>query len=150
MRGFTFRLATLLRLREAARDERRSELAEVYRIDELLNRQSDGLAGEVDRLRAQCRTAAGPGTVDVDRLVEAQRYELALRAYEQQLAAQREAVAAEIGRRRQVLVEANREVRVLEKLRDRQARRYRADENRRETKQLDEVAVQRAAREDAP
>jgi len=150
MRGFTFRLATLLRLREAARDERRSELAEAYRIDDLLKRQGDGLAEEMGRLRVQCRMAAGPGPVDVDRLVEAHRYELALRAHGQRVARQREAVAGEIGRRQQALVEANRDVRVLQKLRERQARRFRTEQDRREIKQLDEVAVQRAAREVAP
>jgi len=147
MQGFTFRLATLLRVREAARDERRMELAEACRVDDLLRRQSDGLAEEMGRLRKGCRVAAGPGTVDVDRLVEAHRYELALRARSHTVARQREVVATEIERREQALVEANREVRVLEKLRDRQVRKYRAEQNRREIKELDEVAVQRAARE---
>ena len=147
MAKFEFRLATLLRLREATRDERRTELAEAYRADNVLQEHLGHVGQELNWLQAQCRKAAGPGTVDVDRLVEAQRYEITLRARQGQLTQQREAVGAEIDRRRQALVGADREVRLLEKLREKQARRHREEENRQEIKQLDEVAGQRAIRE---
>ena len=58
-------------------------------------------------------------------------------------------MAAEIERRRQALVEADREVRVLEKLRQRQAEQHRREEELREAKRLDEVAAQQAFRQDA-
>ena len=148
MTKFKFRLATLLRLREATRDARRTELADAYRADDVLNEHLDRVGRELDWLRTQCRKAAGPGTVDVERLVEAGRYELSLRAQRGQLEGQREAVGAEIDRRRQALLAADRDVRLLEKLRDKQAKRHRQEENRQETKQLDEVAGQRAAREE--
>jgi flagellar export protein FliJ len=147
MAKFKFRLATLLRLREATRDGRRAELAEAYRADDLLSGHLDHLAEELGRLQAQCRQAAGPGTVDVDRLVEAQRYEVTLRAQQHRLAGQREAVRAEIDRRRQALLAADRDVRLLEKLREKLADRHRQEEHRQELKQLDEVAGQRAIRE---
>ena len=150
MAKFKFRLATLLRLREAARDERRTELAEAYRADDILRQGLDRVGKQLGWLQDGCRKAAGPGTVDVDRLVEAQRYELVLRTQQSRLGQQREAVTAEIDRRRQSLVGANRDVRLLEKLRQHQAQRHRQTENRREIKQLDEVAGQRAAREDLP
>ena len=86
----------------------------------------------------------------MDRLVEAQRYELVLRVAAAQIVRQRETVQAEIERRRQVLVEANRDVRVLENLRDKQAAQHRQEEERREMKRLDEVAQQQALREVAP
>ena len=57
-------------------------------------------------------------------------------------------MAEEIERRRQTLVQANRDVRVLEKLREKQAGRHRQEEDRRETKVLDEVAGRQVARED--
>jgi flagellar FliJ protein len=142
MTKFKFRLATLLRLREATRDERRTELAEAYRADNVLSEHLDRIGRELDWLQTQCRKAAGPGTVDLDRLVEAGRYELALRAQRSQLDQQREAVSAEIDRRREALLAADRDVRLLEKLRDKQARRHRHEENRQEIKQLDEVAGQ--------
>ncbi|OHB67131.1 MAG: flagellar export protein FliJ [Planctomycetes bacterium RBG_13_63_9] len=148
MAKFKYRLATLLRLREAARDERRTELAEAYRVDDVLREQLRQVEEALGGLRARCRSVAGPGRVNVDLLVEAQRYDVALRTRQHDLKKQREAVAAEIERRRQAVVEADREVRVLEKLRQRQADRYLLEENRRQGKQLDEVAGQRAAREE--
>ena len=51
-----------------------------------------------------------------------------------------EAVRAEVDRRRQALVEANRSVRVLELLRDRQLEQHREREKLRQIKELDEVA----------
>ena len=147
MSKFKFRLATLLRLREVAQDQRRADLAEAYRVDDLLQEQLDLMTGQRRALVERCREAVGPGTVDVDRLVEAQRFELTLNAQCKHIEGQREKVTEEIERRRQALVGANREVRVLEKLREKQTRRHRREENRRETKSLDEVAVLRAARE---
>ena len=147
MAKFIFRLASLLRLRESRRDECRAALAEAYRIDEVLRKQFDNLATELDALREFCRRNASPGAVDVDRLVEAQRYELVARAQQRHIAQQRETVAPEIERRRQALVEADREVRILEKLRQRQADQHRRDEELRESKRLDEVAMQQAFRQ---
>ncbi|HUT10828.1 MAG TPA: flagellar export protein FliJ [Thermoguttaceae bacterium] len=148
MAKFKFRLATLLRLREAARDQRREELAEAYRADDLLREQLARTEEEIGWLRNQCRRVAAPGTINVDQLVEAQRYEVVLKVRQKQLQGQREQIGAEIERRRQALVVANRNVRVLEKLREHQARRHRETENRQEIKQLDEAAGLLAARED--
>jgi len=125
MAKFKFRLATLLRLREFARDERRSELARAYRADEII-------AGEEQLLMRDL----------------ARRYELVLTAQKQHVHQQRQAVRAEIEKRRRALVEANRGVRVLEELREKQRRRHRGNEQRLEIKQLDEVAQQRSRQED--
>jgi flagellar FliJ protein len=146
MSKFVFRLGVLLRLRESRRDECRSALAEAYRVDEVLRKQLEGMARELDALREFCRRKASPGTVDVDRLVEAQRYELVARAQQRRVLQQRQTVSEEIDRRRQALVEADREVRVLEKLRQRQAEQHRCEEEVKETRRLDEVATQQTFR----
>ncbi|MGA2619063.1 MAG: flagellar export protein FliJ [Thermoguttaceae bacterium] len=147
MSKFIFRLAALLRLRESTRDQCRAALAEAYRVDDALGKQLQRVAAELEALRKLRRQAAGPGTVNVDQLVEAHRYELAAGQQQLQLTRQRQTVATEIERRRQTLVEADREVRVLEKLRQRQADQHRLDEERKELKRLDEIAAQRAMRE---
>jgi len=149
MAKFKFRMATLLRLREETRDRRRAELAEAYHADDLLRQKIEETDATLAELLAECRKAAGPGVVDIDRLVAAGRYELTLRAQRKELDGQRERVAEEIERRRQTLVEANREVRVLEKLHGKQAERHREEEARREVKQLDEVAGRTKAMEGA-
>ena len=147
MAKFKFRLAPLLKLRESVRDERRGELAEAYHADDLLQQQIGQTQQQMQNLQELCRQQVSPGTVDVDRLVESQRHELLLKSQEKQLLQQKQRLSDEIERRRQLLVEANREVRVLEKLREKQSQRHQDEENRRQVKQLDEVAGQRAARE---
>jgi len=148
MAKFKFRLATLLRLREAARDGRRAQLAQAYRADEIIEHQRRTIARELSRLEGQNRQASAPGEIDVDRLLEVRRYELVLRSQQQETGQQHEAVRAEIERRREALVGANRQVRVLELLRQKQHERHRQEENRQEIKQLDEAAGRRTAQED--
>ncbi len=148
MAKFLFRLATLLRLREAARDERRAQLARAYQADEIIEQQRTRVADERRELERQSRRASAPGRLDVDRLLESRRYELVLQSQDQQLAQQHQAVRTEVERRRQALVDANRQVRVLETLRQRQLDHHRQEENRQEIKQLDEMAGRRAAQED--
>ena len=146
MAEFKFRLATLLRLRETTRDERRAELAAAYRADQVLQRQLARLSAELEELKAAARRAAGPGRVNVEQLVEAQRYQQTIESRQCQVNEERAALAAEIERRRQALLAAEREVRTLEKLRETRHARHRQDENRREIKQLDEVATLSALR----
>ena len=146
MAKFIFRMAPLLKLRESRRDECRAALAEALRVDEVLRKQIDNFDRELHALREFARQKSAPGGVDIDRLVEAQRYELVTRAQQRNVNQQRESVAAELERRREALVEADREVRVLEKLRERQIEKHRRDEELREIKRLDEVASQQTYR----
>jgi flagellar export protein FliJ len=147
MRKFKFRLTTLLKLREQARDERRSQLAQAYQAEAILREEGQRLERDLQELGKQNRDACGPGTLDLERLMDSRRYELVLRAQRQDLNKKMEMLEAEIGRRREALVEANREVRVLELLRERQLARHRQEESRQEINLLDEVAGRRARRE---
>ena len=148
MSKFKFRLSTLLRLRETTRDECRTELAQAYRADEIVEHEQERIAAELTKLENECRAAASPGQLDVDRLLEARRYSLVLGAQGKHAAGQRDTIAEEIERRRRTLVEADRQVRVLEELHDRQRRRHRENENRLEIKALDEVAARPRVKED--
>jgi len=150
MPPFRFRLATLLRLRELARDERRAELAQAYRAKDLLEEQERAIEQHLASLREIARQACAPGEIDVDRLLETRRFETVLLAQRQDIRHKQQMIDAEVERRRLALVEANREVQVLENLRGRQYERHRAEENRREIKQLDEIAQQRAVGEALP
>lgn len=140
-----FRLATLLRLREATRDECRLSMAEACRADDELAGQLSQVNAEQRRLQDECRKAAEPGTLNINRLVEAHRYGLTLRVREDELRQQRKTLAIEIERRRQSLVKADQEVQILEKLRDRRHDRQRLEDERRQAKQLDETALQTVA-----
>ena len=74
-------------------------------------------------------------------MIQAQRYQAVLQADRQALDDQAAVVAEEIERRRAAVVAADREVRILEKLHDRQEARHRQKELKEEIKQLDEAAA---------
>ncbi len=149
MASFQFRLATLSRLREAARDERRGQLAEAQRAEQVIIDRVAEIAREQADVERRSLDAARPGAVDVDRLADAARYEMILKLERQSADQQRQAVAAEIEKRREALLAADREVRVLEKLREAQHQRHLEEEARAEAKQFDETAVMRHPRQEA-
>jgi flagellar export protein FliJ len=68
-----------------------------------------------------------------------------LAAFEQQSSQ----VAEEVERRRQALLEADREYRVIEKLREKLRQRHRMETERREQRNLDEVALRTNPSEEA-
>lgn len=136
-----FRLATLLRLREATRDERRAQLAEAHRTDEALVRHLARLETEQERVQEECREAAAPGTVNIDRLIKADRYAAWMQARKVDLCEQRNLLAAEIERRHLSLLAADQEVQIIEKLRDRRRQAQRLEDERQESKRLDEAAL---------
>src|SRR5690242_7503558 len=123
MPSFQFRLATLLRLREVWRDERRAHLAEAEQAEQLITDRLAQIERELADVARRALDAARPGTVNVDRLADSARYEMILKVERQSADQQRQAVAAEIENRRAALVAADRDVRVLEKLRDSQHQR---------------------------
>ena len=141
MSAYRFRLETLLRLRIAERDQRRAELAKALRAEQVLLEELRQV--EADRADAAVvlRQRSTPGAADVDALLRTNRYQHVLKARRSQLEAQIEQVRAEAERRRLALVEADRQVRVLEKLRERQQAAYRTRQSQLEVKQLDEVAA---------
>lgn len=149
MAVFRFRLATLLRLREAVRDEKRGELAVALRADAALEERINQIGAELAEILAGAVQSASPGAINVDRLLEAQRYELVLRAEQKITAKQRELLDKEIEKRREALVAADREMRVIEKVREVQLARHQEDAERREVATLDEVALRRYTSEEA-
>jgi flagellar export protein FliJ len=141
MPKYRFRLETLRKVREARRAQQRAALAEAFRAEQVLASNRAELEAEAATLREVRRSAAAGRYLDVTRMLEAQRYELLLKARGQELAKQAALLAAETERRRQALVEADREVRVLELLDERKRREHDRRKQRIEVKQLDEVAM---------
>jgi flagellar FliJ protein len=141
MAKYKFRLKTLQRVREARRDQQRASLAEAFRAEQLLAEQRAELAQEQTMLRELQRSASAGRYLNVNRLLEAQRYDLLLKARSQEMEKQSILLAAETERRRQVLVEADRDVRVLEKLDERQRHGFKREMQRQEIRHLDEAAI---------
>lgn len=144
-----FRLATLLKLREATLDERRGALAEAFRADAMLGESIQAVEKEFADLALEYREATRPGPVNVDRLLDCQRREALLVVQRKEYARQRELLLAEIERRREALALADRDVKTLEKLREKQALTAAKAQARRDAKELDEFAVQGISRRGA-
>ena len=143
MSKYQFRLETLRRLRVVHRDQQRSALADAFRAEQVLVERRAELVREQAELRGIQLAAIGSPHLNVNQLVEAQRYQTILVVQEQQLADQERRLAEEIERRRLVLVEADRAVRVLDLLDEKHRREHRRQAERQETKRLDEVAMTR-------
>jgi flagellar FliJ protein len=143
MARFNFRLQTLRRLREIHRDEQRGRLATAYEAERILAEQRKAVVAETTALVDSRRQLMQQGSLDVTQLLTAQRYQLALEAQNRKLADQAAKLAEEVERRRQSLVEADREVRVLDKLEQRKRQQHREASQRAETKVLDDVATTR-------
>ncbi len=140
MPKYQFRLETLKKLREARRDERRTALAEAYHAEQVLANNRRAIADEQNQLRDLQRAAAADHHPDINRMLEASRYDMVLRSNQQQLSQQEKLLAVETERRRLALVEADREVRTLEMLDDRHRREHDQRRRRQESRLLDEVA----------
>jgi flagellar protein FliJ len=139
--SYQFRLATMLKLREQARDERRRELAQAYEAERILRERVAELQSEISTTQQRTRQLAGVGTISVEGLLNTRRYELLMKSQVSQTEGQIAHVLDEIERRRQSLLEADRDVKVLEKLRERQLEQYAELQQKRENKQLDDAAI---------
>jgi len=141
MARFRYRLATLLRLKESARDEKRAQLAEAYRAAEILVERLREVDDELAVTRTQAQQLAQAGKIDIDYMLNSHRYERVLRAQRNMIEQQQQQIAAEVERRRLALVEADRQVRVLEKLREKKLHEHLQREDRRDQKLMDELAA---------
>jgi flagellar protein FliJ len=126
MAGFKFRLKAVATLREQARDRVAEALAEVHEAQRIVNEQIQQLDLEIDDARRQ-RHNASMGLVKVERLLLVQRQQLQLLNEEQE-------------RRRALLIEAEKEVKAMEKLEATQRLRWEEDQLVAEQKQIDEWA----------
>jgi flagellar export protein FliJ len=143
MHKYRFRLETVKKLRVAHRDQQLAALADGYRAEQILAEQQAALADEAAGLRDLQRSALESPYTNVNQLVDAQRYDSLLQAQEKLFAEQSARLAVEVERRRLAAVEADRGVRVLEKLDERRRADHRRQQERSDNKQLDEVASAR-------
>jgi flagellar export protein FliJ len=140
MAKYRFRLTTLRKLRESHRDELRGKLAEAFQAAQLLDEQQLAVAEEMTALQESQRRATSGETTSVSALLEVQRYQAVLRSQQGTLRDQAKLLATEVERRRQSVVEADRQVRVLEKLDERQRLNHQQVQNRVEAREMDEIA----------
>lgn len=139
---FTFRLQTLLRVRELREREARRKLsakqAEIARIDQW-NRETADEVSRIQRRIVECQSAT---TMDVRELTRQRAWASHLRRtiVERQVA--RQSLVAQLDALRGELHTARTQTRVIEKLRERRFGEWKRDRALSEQTQMDEVARQ--------
>lgn len=122
MSKFRYRLETLLRLKIAARDECRAQLAEVLQAEQQLKDQQVEIEQEIDSTHAYVRQTTERGTLNLDLIAAAQREVVYLKAVRQEKQQLMQRLLPHIQQRRQALIEADHEVRTLEKTQGKKVR----------------------------
>ena len=133
-------LTTLIELRRQERTERRRQLDEAQRAADILFEKDRVLERETGQATELRRGAAVAGGFDINRLLAAQRHQAALLMEQSAIRQQLQLLEQEIQRRRAALVEAEKQVRILEKLAERKTHEARMLSELREAKRLDELA----------
>lgn len=146
MKKFSFRLQTVLDLRERVKEQKEQELAQLsYQVQLLVERQQQWEAEKDQKLEEQ--RALSLGTLDLEAVgwYEAYLYALDERLYQgnQQLEQVREARE----KKRQELMEATKACEILLKLKERDHREFLLALDRAENQLIDELATVRFNRE---
>ena len=136
-----FRLATLLRLRETLRDERRQELVAAQQAEQATRDVIAQMDHEATEMRRSWAIASHAGSIDIDALRDAAHFQLALSAQRQMALKTLADCSAQVDRARQSLLAADQALKTLEKLLKRQQDRNRQLEQKQELSQLDAQRV---------
>ena len=115
-----FRLATLLKIRERDRDVAAKAVQDVrLAIEKLDSAQLE--IDEANRLMNDARKQSSSGAIDLHQILDAQRYQMVLSAQSAQIADHKSKLNQELERRQFTLVQSQKAVKSLEKLRDQRA-----------------------------
>ena len=139
-RRFRFRLETVRRLREQARDKEQRIVAGAVRAVKQIEERIVRLSGELQEVCGQSRDIRGGRFLDAVSLRGHQLYRIYLHrkiAESHEELAEKQAV---LKRERAKLAEASTRLKVIENLRDRQWKRYLVDVAREEQAACDEAA----------
>ena len=141
---FKFRLAPLITIRDNKLKERQRKLAEAYDARQILEGHLQEVNRQLEEGIAAVRELSQPGqAVNVNYLIGFRRQEMFLRADLEDLMQKIKMVDDEIEVRRAAMIEANKELKVVEKLKERRYEKYLEEENDAETKMMDEIAGNR-------
>lgn len=142
---FKYRLASLLKIREGVRTEKQMELNKAYEAAQIVENALQQVRENILKCTEEARQLMTGGQVRVDFLIGLRRHEAFLLAQQSHAENQLKQIQEEIERRRIALMEADREVKVLEKLKEKLKNKFLKDQALAELKQMDEVAGRKLA-----
>lgn len=112
-----FRLATLLKIREQERDMAAKAVQDVrMAIEKLDNAQLE--IEQANRQMNEARKESSYGAINLNQILDAQRYQMVLAAQSAQIADHKGKLNQELERRQFALIQSQKAVKSLEKLRD--------------------------------
>ena len=137
---FTFRLEPLISIRDNVLKEKQAELAKAYEARRIIEEARVKVERDIgDNLQAG-REMLRSGKIDVNFLLGVREHEIFLLAQLEQAKQDIIEIEKEIDLRRRAVVEANKELKIIEKLKEKKYEKHLAEEKRKETIQMDEIA----------
>lgn len=135
--SFRFRLQSIVRLRERDRDEAAEAFRQALRAKQILEEQVSEIETE-RKQQNELRKATNAGSVDFQKIIDAQRYQMFLESQVVELQGQIALIEQECQRRRAKLVKCEQAVRSLEKLEEHQRTEWDAQQASNEQNTLDQ------------
>jgi flagellar FliJ protein len=136
---FRFRLEPLITIRDNTLKEKQAELAKAYEARRIVEEKQHELEFELTENIAAGRQRLQTGAVNIEFLLGLRRHEAYLNAQINVVREHLRQIDEEIERRRNAVLEANKELKMIEKLREKRYGQYQAEENRKETIRIDEI-----------
>lgn len=149
MAVFNFKFESVLTHRRRTEDQRQRELAQLLRQKMILESQLRSLQQRItDDKNSMAGSLLGP--VNVNRIRQHAAHSMQVTSRAQQIAVKLLAIHRQIDQSRAALLEATKARKAIELLRDRHYNRWRGEQQRRETAELDEIATQAHGRRHTP
>ena len=145
MAGFVFKLDAVLKHRQRLEDQRQRDLAQLLRQKMIFERQLTDFQGSITDDKHTMAKAL-TGSVDVGRIRQHASHSMQVTIRAQQIAVRLLGLSRQIDATRALLVDAMRSRKAIELLHDRQLARWKQEQDKRQTMELDEIATQRYGR----
>lgn len=140
MAEFQFKLDTVLKQRQMIEDQRQRELAKSLRQKMILLDQLRQMQSTITDSKRDLRDGL-VGKVDMDRVAHFARYSGQTTARAHAIVAKLATIERQAEAHRQQLVQATQDRKAIERLREKQFRKWKLEQERREAAMLDEIGV---------
>lgn len=147
MTDFVFPYASLLKIRRQTRDQCRQQLAEALAAEARLVAEREHIERESRLQQDQIAEMTRQRQLDVDGIARRTWHTGQLARDLMSLAADGQQILREIQQRRQALIEADRQVQLLEKLEEKQRAAHETARHRREARTMEDAWLASHARE---
>ena len=138
---FTFRLEPLITIRDNTLKTRQKELANALNVRRALEESFQSIEHQIETGISAVRNQMQTGqTVDVNLMLGFRQQEMFLRFEQDKLKKQMSDIDKKIELFRAAVVKANKELKIVEKLKEKKYEQYLKEEEKAETNFLDEIA----------